>query len=457
MSDPIIRKPGVLIDTVGPSESVAIGTGGVGRGDSILQNRAVGAHSIIEIAGVFYVVILTAAHEFQMYRSTDEGATWSTYGSALSPTVYSGGMETWVQGDSIRLFYSKGNLSGSTSPLIYTAAFDTTGGSWGSEASYDLGDSPIGSDFRLQGPYAAIERPDGSLVLPVNDLLSGYPCFLTYDAGTFAGPYTLISSPFVFESWCMREDGTVDLFYAFSSGLSIGVDPWSFEHVTIDTDDSFSNFEMFAGLALAFNPSAWSDNGLGWGYEKAGIFFLAAGSEDPVNGPAATGGASGSIWGNAAIVYGNDGDGWTVGQRIDTDSSMDVYSMTSCSLHLLDGLLIYIWRGINEDRDGYIERIGWAPEGSHDTPANWTFVTVYDYTTPDPAILGQTAPYTAPPNARDAYAVGITLSPFGDHLRYVTSLRGDDDEIFAAYLLDVEMPTFGNEFYFGGAFFAQGA
>jgi hypothetical protein len=460
VNDPIITKPAVLIDNVGASDPVAIGTGGLGRGANILQQVSVGAHSIIEIAGVFYVVILTDAFEFQVYRSTDEGATWATYGSALSPTVYSGGMETLVDGATIHLFYSKGlqpplSLS---DPRVFLCSFDTAGGTWGSEDSYDLGDTPLGGvDFRVEGPYAAIRRLDGSIVLPVNDLLSGYPCFVTYNAGTWAGPFVLKTTPFVFETWTIRPDGTVDLFYAWQAGQVIGVSPWSVIHVTLDTDDTFADVTMFSGLALAFSPVAWADNGLGWGYELAGDFFLACGAEDPVEGPEATGGAAGSIWGRAAIAYGNDGGGWTVGQRLDTDAAVDDYSMLSCSLHRFgdDGLLVYIWRGINRDRDGWIERVGWAPEGSHDTPADWTFVTAYDFTTPDPAVSGQTAPYQPPPNSRDAYAEGVTLSPLGDHLRVVTSLRGDDDEIFAAYLLDIEVPTFGNEFFFGGAYFGS--
>jgi hypothetical protein len=98
--------------TVGAALVAALAQSGGGANSKTIEEITLGSNSIIELSGVFYVlVLLTASNQFQWYSSSDSGATWATAGAAFTPTVYGGGMNTLVDGSTIWVGYSKSVIS----------------------------------------------------------------------------------------------------------------------------------------------------------------------------------------------------------------------------------------------------------------------------------------------------------------------------------------------------------
>jgi hypothetical protein len=83
------------------------GSGG-GVSNTSIEERAVGSNSALNIAGVLFVVLRTSTGTFQMYKSSDHGATWATSGSAFTPTESGGGLCSLAIGTDIYVSYSRG-------------------------------------------------------------------------------------------------------------------------------------------------------------------------------------------------------------------------------------------------------------------------------------------------------------------------------------------------------------
>ncbi len=392
------------------------------------------SNSVHQVGAVFYVVVLTAAHDFQMYSSSDQGATWATAGAPFTPSVYGGGMNSFLVGTDIWVGYSKSFHIGNDQNL-YLVAFDSTGPTWGTELSFDCGDGEhTGTPMRIEGPYTTHVRLDGSFVFCISDTLTSKQWIVTYD-GSFHGPFQLSTSLQLFESSVMRPDGTVDVFYGN------GYDPGTFYHITFDPADTVGTETLITGFAGEI--LSWSDIGLEYGFESGGEFFLAAGKKN-ADYP--------TVFGRPAIFYGSDGS-WVLGQLLDTGFDSD-FSVYTCSLHRIQGYLVYYWRGISSDGNDYVDRIGWAPVGSHDTPADWTWQTVYDLRAPSPLVSGQADPYVqvGPP----AQGATTGLIQTGNELRCVVTLNDDDGDQFVAYLFALSVAVVVNDFRVGRAYFAQG-
>lgn len=384
-------------------------SGGGANGDTISE-ISVGSNSVIEIAGVFYVlVLLTASNHFQWYSSSDSGATWATAGASFTPSFYRGGMNTLVDGSTIWVGYSKGIAFGHEK-YLYLNTFDTATLTWGTEVLFDCQGASL-DEFRVEGPYSSHIRPDGSYVWLISDTLLAQNWTVTYD-GSFHGPFRLNTDRQLFESSIMDSSGDIHVFYG--SGF-----PATFYHQVFTSLDVVN-----ARTTITYTGDiiAWSDLGLEWGYEDSGTFYLAAGLKTA---------AYPTIFGQPAILYGNDG-GWTLGQLLDTDVAIADFSVYLTALVRINSTLIYYWRGVDSAGNNYIDRIGYAPEGSHDTPADWTWQTIYELSTPSPAVSGQATPYDVVGLPTRGSTTGLIQS--GDNLRMVTTLKNNGGALFVTYL-----------------------
>lgn len=420
------------------------GTGGA-VSDTSINERAVGFNSAMRVGTVLFVVLRNASGDFQAYKSTDRGATWSTSGSAFTPTDSGGGLCPLLIGTDIYVWYSRGIAPGHTananSRYVFLNIFDTVGETWGTEDSFDCSVDPVvTTSFRVEGPWSAHVRPDGSIVLVIEEVLGADPCVVTWDAGVWDGPFRFdptFHTQLLFDASIMQPDGTVDVFLSGPSAT-----PYAANHAVFHADNSVD-----AAVAMSFTGDLidWAGDGLYYGFEDEGTFYLGAGKKT---------GDYPTIWGRPAILYGSDGGGWVLGQLLDAGFDSD-FSVYSTSLQKVNGWLIYTWRGISSDGNDFVERVGWAPIGSHDTPADWTFVTAYDHRTPSPAVSGQSDPYQGgfPPRP-SGMSTGLILDGFRIH--FVTTIRGDDGEIFSTYLLYIDVSVVVNEFRVGRAYFGQG-
>jgi hypothetical protein len=393
----------------------ALATTGGGTGGVTSDEIVLGSNCVHEISGVFYVVVLDASHHFQMYASTDSGATWATSGSAFTPTLFGGGMSSFIRAGKIWLVYSKG-FTGPDQHL-YINTFDPAGPSWGTETVFDCGDGDHGgTGMRIEGPYASHQRPDGSIVFIVGDTLTAFLWAVIYD-GTFHGPYQMCSTIQLFESSAMAPDGTVHAIYG------TGYNPSVFKHQLVNTDNSIGSAVTITWSGGA-NILSWSDMGLEYGFESSGSLYLACGRKQ-ADYP--------TIWGRPAILYGNDGT-WVLGSIIDTDPAISDFSVYTCSLQKVNGSLIYYWRGVSSSGSNYIERVGYAPVGSHDTPADWTWTTIYDFSSPSPAVSGQSSPYTI-----TLFTKGATtgLSQTSTSSRMIATITNSGGGLFVTYLFSV--------------------
>jgi hypothetical protein len=419
------------------------GTGG-GESNTSLNERAVGTNSAAAIAGVLYSVLRTSSATLQVYKSTDAGATWATYGSAHTPTESGGGLTTLAIGTDLYVWYCRNTVRQGTnanSRFLFLAIFDTAGGTWGSEDSFDCSVDPvIGVSFQVEGPFVAHRRLDGSIALMIEESLGADPCVVTYDAGSWAGPFRLTAATFgtqqLYDCSVMEADGTINVFVTETP-------PYPTYWAVFHTDNSVS-----APVLMSYTGQVidWAGDGLYYGYESAGTFYLAAGKKTA---------SYPTIWGRPAILYGNDGGGWTLGQLLDAGFDAD-FSVYSSSLQRVNGMLIYTWRGISSNGADFVERIGWAPEGNHDTPAAWTFTTAYDHRSPSPGVSGQTGPYKGGfPPWPSGCSTGLILD--GNRVHFVTTLRDSTGELFSTYLLyvDVSGAVIVNDFRVGRAYFAQ--
>lgn len=402
--------------TVGAALVAALAQSGGGANSKTIEEITVGSNSIIELSGVFYVlVLLTASNHFQWYSSSDSGATWATAGAAFTPTVFGGGMNTLVDGATIWVGYSKSVHIGNDQHL-YVNTFDTAGLTWGTETLFDCGDgSHSGTPMRVEGPYASHIRLDGSYVWMISDRLTGEQWTVTYD-GSFHGPFQLTSDAQFYESSIVDATGDIHVFYGN------GYDPATLYHQVFTSLDvaNARTLITYTGEILS-----WSDMGLEWGFESSGTFYLAAGLKTA---------AYPTIYGQPAILYGNDA-GWTMGALIDTDVAIADYSVYLCSLQRVNGMLIYYWRGIDSAGSHYIDRVGYAPVGSHNTPADWTWQTVYDLAVPSPAVSGQATPYTVTPLPTKGSTTGLSQS--ATESRMITTYKNNSGALFVTYLFKV--------------------
>jgi hypothetical protein len=398
--------PTVTITSPAALIAALVSTGGAANGDVISEITSV-SNSIHEISGVFYVLALNASNHFQMYSSSDAGVTWATVGSSFTPTIFSGGMCTFVVGTAIWVGYSKSFHIGNDQHL-YLNSFETLTSAWNSEINF-----ACGASFRVEGPYAVHVRPDTSFAMIISDTLLANHYVVTYD-GSFHGPYQLTTSASIFAYSIMVADGTVHVFY------DQGASPTSFYHQVFHTDNSID-----AAVLATYTGEiiAWNDNGLECGFEDSGSFYLSAALKT-VDYP--------TIWGVPAILFGNDG-AWTLGANLDTDVAIADYSMYASSLQLIGGMLIYYWRGVSSNGVNYIERVGYAPQGSHNTPIDWTWTTAYNLASPSPAVSGQTGPYD--PSSGKGFTIGVAQT--STESRIVTTVRNASHAIFATYLLNI--------------------
>jgi hypothetical protein len=330
---------------------------------------------------------------------------------------------------------------------VFLAIFDSAGQTWGTEASFDCSVDPtVGVTFRAEGPFMGHVRLDGSIAFMIEESLGADPCVVTYDAGVWAGPFRLTPATFgtqlLFNCSIMQPDGTLDVFLSGPNAT-----PYIPNHAVFHTDNSVTApvvITLGGGVELV----DWAGDGLYYGYEDAGTFYLAAGRKT---------GDYPTIWGRPAILYGNDGGGWILGSLLDTGFDAD-FSVYSTALERVAGWLVYTWRGVSSSGTDFVERIGWAPDGSHDTPAAWTFITAYDHRTPSPAVSGQTGPYGGGfPPTPSGFSTGLVLDGARNRIHFVTTLRDAGGEIFAAYLLYIDVATILNEFRVGRSYFSQGA
>jgi hypothetical protein len=400
--------------TVNAALVAALADSGGGDNANSTIEVVVGSNSVHEIAGVFYVVVLTAANKFQMYSSSDSGATWATVGLAFTPSVYGGGMNSFVVGTKIWVAYSKSVHLGSDKYLDLNY-FETAGSTWGTELVFDCGTGDhFPTPMKVEGPYTTHIRLDGSFVFTISDSVTAYQWVVTYDGVSFNGPFQLSTTIQIFESSIMDTTGDVHVFYGS------GYDPGVFYHQVFTTLDVVN-----AAVLISYTGAeilSWSDIGLEYGYVKAGTFYLAVGIKTA---------AYPTIFGQPAIFYGNDG-AWTMGALIDTDVAIADYSVYFCALALINGTLVYYWRGIDSAGANYIDRVGYAPEGSHNTPADWTWQTVYDLSSPSPAVSGQATPYDTVGSPTKGATTGLIQS--GDNLRMVTTLKNNGGALFVTYL-----------------------
>jgi hypothetical protein len=424
------KRLGYLVASL--SADTKDGSGGGSNTTSELE-AVVGSNSITEVGGVYYVLAYVDSDDtqvFQFYKSADAGETWTTAGSSFTPSVSGGGMNLLLDGTKIYVTYSRGGFLG-----IYLTYFETASDTWsGSEDWFDYGPTLINAD----GPFQSFKRSDGSFVFLMENLVGSSGIWAAvWDAGWIGifGPMDDGATDGNFETAIMDSADTVHVFfYASTTGDR-------FYHAQFDA----SNTVTEAGLEITYTGQIldWNGNGLGFGFlDAAGpTFYLACGlktGDYPV------------IWGRPAILFGNDG-AWTMGALLDTDPAFADYSVYSSCLFSFLGSLVFIWRGIDSAGLNYIVRWGYAPLGSHNTPAAWAWSTAYEFSDPSPAVAGVSSPYA--PQIQAGASTGFAQT--AEEIRMITTAAEAGGDFFITYLLKIVAGVIVNDFRVGRAYFTQ--
>jgi hypothetical protein len=371
---------------------------------------AVESNGLLDVGGVSYLLVFTPANKFQMYKSTDSGATWATSGALATPTGYHGGMAQAIVGTKIYVGYSW-KFSLSFSAILYARSFDTATQTWSAEQSFNCG----GSVSAIEGPYKIHVRSDNSMVMIIGNASGTSGTWaVTFDGvTTFGGPY----GPFDdgagggnYMTSVLKPDNSVAIFfYTTAAGNSFYYQSLSPTNVVSSRD-----------LVSAGQLMDWNGYGLGNGFLSGATYYFAAGLKTA---------AYPTIWGQPVIVSGSPG-AWIVGPLIDTDPAVSDYSVYWSALFSIAGNLVFVYRAIDSAGANYIQRIGSAPTGSEASPAAWTWETSYALTTPVPLVPGKAAPYS--PELTQGASSGLTQS--GDDLRLATTLLSGG-VTFVSYLL----------------------
>jgi hypothetical protein len=424
-----ILKPAVVI---AGSPSPGIG-GGPGASNMSDIETGIGIQGIWEIGGSLFQMVVNGQstgqppisptpNVYQWYKSTDGGNTWTAFGPSIAVGTKQGvtgvlasdGFTIWISYPIAPISFGNG---------IAVQSFDTSAGTWGSQLTFDPNTGIGFTQMNAIGPWAGFLRPDGSIVFIYADANAGQTVAIIFSApSTFTRVY-LVQPPggtgTVDQGALMAPDGTVHLFwehYADHTYLHLSMDP---------TNVVSAPFLIHTGTDI----SDWtSPGGLGWGVLNAGTFYLGVGKQ------------SGGDY-QAAIMFGNDSGGWTLGNLLDPGLGPGWYVYNTPAIFLLGGTLVYRVQYIDTATGShYIERIGYAALADYNTPANWTWVTAYDYNVSSPAIPGETAPYQ-PANFETTFS-GFGLSYALMHsatgrLRMSATLINSGGTIFTAFLLDI--------------------
>jgi hypothetical protein len=428
-----------------------------GSDGATIAEQVVGSNSIHEISGDFYVVLtsykntvpsgtLALTSHLEIWKSTDSGATWAQAGSNFSQSKAGGGLASAVIGSKIWISYTRTYFGGSSADKdVYLVAFDTSGNTWGSELSFDctagVQTEPGGSgatDYRPEGPYNMHVRPDSTLVLPITSSLGPSSiAVVVYD--TIGAAWVRLKQLTVFQdaqaklfcSSIMDPSGEIHVFYGY------GYNPATFLHSALSYGSWTTSTHLLSGYSGV--PLAWSDMGLEAGFldPADSKFYLAAGVKT---------GAYPTIYGRPCIMYGDDG-GWTLGSELDTGFDAD-YSVLCAAVVLCNGQLVYIWRGISSDGSTFRDRIGYAPHGSHDIPADWTWADGYNLGTPSPAVSGKTSPYKEAGYESSGQqdgpgTIGVVVSGGGDQVRIVSTMTDAVPILFPVYMYSIDVTSGG--------------
>lgn len=377
--------------------------------------------------GTLYVVYLDFnTDNLHIIASTDAGATWSDIASTASSSRQEF-IDAVIVGTKLWISYAQG----STSSIVFIRSFDLNAHTWGGEVSKDVSGAPF---FLLnpEGPYDMYVRPDG-IIMCLFRSLDESPCYCFYvafdpTAGTWGNPTVIFDQSYptppntsfpTFNADALGSDGTAHLIFSNNFNQPI-------YYVEIAPDGTVSAPVNVSALVPALNLIVFNTGLVGPGVVDGSDLYFPIGIKT-ADFP--------TVWGNIGILARIAGT-WSFTPVLLPSATEQV--LQTPLMMLIDGTFVLTYLQLDAvTYTNYATVVGYATKANYAIPGAWTWQTVYDYTTPVPAVPGAVAPYT--PSSYLGNTTAMSLAADGQTIRILQNFKDNTGASFIALLMSIKV------------------